>query len=194
MMLVDAGRVDDAVREMETQAAEVALLPDSPDNRRLRAEVDSRRAALLGRIGRTAEAEKLLAGIDLNVFRDEKEPTRNAEIDKGVKLVKGVIAMGAGRDAEAVALLKDTLDSKDYKGLGSTDYLPTACFPRLALAPEPRAPREGRRGRRGPRADPEEEPALRARPRDARADPGREAGHDLRGRPRAPRPGRLLTS
>ena len=134
MMLVDAGRADDAVREMEAQAAEVALLPDSPDNRRLRADVDSRRAALLGRIGRTAEAEKLLAGIDLNVFRDEKEPARNAEIDKGVKLVKGVIAMGAGHDAEAVALLKDTLDTKDYKGLGSTDYLPTACYPRLALA------------------------------------------------------------
>ncbi len=130
-----------------SEAAETALLPDSPDTRRLKGEVDLRRAAFLGRIGRTAEAEKVLAGIDLKVFRDEKDPEKNASIDKDVELIRGVIAAGAGRDAEAVPLLRDSLDRKD-QGLGSTDYFPQQYFARMALARS-----LGRLGRAGEAAD-----------------------------------------
>jgi predicted Zn-dependent protease len=96
--------------------------------------VDLRRAGFLGRIGRTAEAEGILAGVDLSVFRDEKDPSKNASIEKVVALVKGVIAAGAGKDAEAVALLKGSLDQKDDHGLGMTDYFPKQYFERMALA------------------------------------------------------------
>ena len=146
-MLANAGRVDDAIREMDAQAAETALLPDSPDTRRLKGGVDLRRAAFLGRIGRTAEAEKVLAGIDLKVFRDEKDPEKNASIDKDVELIRGVIAAGAGRDAEAVPLLRDSLDRKN-QGLGGTDYFPQQYFARMALARS-----LGRLGRAGEAAD-----------------------------------------
>jgi tetratricopeptide (TPR) repeat protein len=132
-MLANAGRVDDAMHEMDAQAAETALLPDSPDTRRLKGQVDFRRAAFLGRIGRTAEAENVLAGIDLKVFRDEKDPSKNDYIDKDVTLIKGIIEAGAGRDAGAVTLLRDSLDRKD-QGLGGTDYFPQQYFARMALA------------------------------------------------------------
>jgi tetratricopeptide (TPR) repeat protein len=134
MMLVDAGRIDEALREMDAQVAEMSLLPDSPEARRLKAQVDFRRAALLGRIGRTDEAGKILAGIDLSLFRDDKEPAKNAELESTLKLIRGVIAMGAGRDAEAIVFLKDSLDRKDDRGLGNTDYFPAQYFARLALA------------------------------------------------------------
>lgn len=134
VMLVDAGRADEAVREMDAEAGEVALLPDSLEARRVRGQVALRRAALLGRLGRTAEADKILAGIDLGVFRDEKDPERNASIDKDVKLIRGIIASGAGRDSEAVALLRDSLDRKDDKGLGATEYFPAQYFERMTLA------------------------------------------------------------
>ncbi|HTS02509.1 MAG TPA: hypothetical protein VMN04_08295, partial [Thermoanaerobaculia bacterium] len=110
------------------------LLPDSLEARRVRGQVALRRAALLGRLGRTAEADKILAGIDLGVFRDAKDPERNASIDKDVKLIRGIIASGAGRDSEAVALLRDSLDRKDDKGLGATEYFPAQYFERMTLA------------------------------------------------------------
>jgi tetratricopeptide (TPR) repeat protein len=133
VMLAEAGRLDDALREMDAQAAETALLPDSPDARRLKGQVDLRRAGFLGRIGRTAEAERVLAGVDLGVFRDDKDPSKNASFDKEIKLIKGIIEAGAGRDAAAVALVRDYLDQKDH-GLGMTDYFPQQYFARMALA------------------------------------------------------------
>ena len=42
--------------------------------------------------------------------------------------------MGAGRDAEAVALLKTSLEQKQDKGFASSDYYPVNTFARLALA------------------------------------------------------------
>jgi tetratricopeptide (TPR) repeat protein len=134
VMLLDAGRTDEAVREMDAQVAEIALLPDSKDARRLKGQVGLRHAAFLGLMGRSGEAEKILAGIDVNVLRDEKEHARNAELESTLKLIRGVIAAGGGHDAQAVALLKDSLDHKDDKGLGSTDYFPAQYFARMALA------------------------------------------------------------
>ncbi|HVO50500.1 MAG TPA: tetratricopeptide repeat protein [Thermoanaerobaculia bacterium] len=133
VMLADAGRLDEALREMDAQAAETALLPDSADARQLRGQVDLRRAGILGRIGRTAEAEKILAGVDLSAFRDDKDPSKNASIERVVALIKGIIEAGAGRDAAAVALLKESLDQKDH-GLGMSDYFPQGFFERMALA------------------------------------------------------------
>jgi tetratricopeptide (TPR) repeat protein len=49
VMLADAGRLDEAIREMDAQAAEAALLPDTPDTRLLKGWVDFRRAAFLDR-------------------------------------------------------------------------------------------------------------------------------------------------
>jgi tetratricopeptide (TPR) repeat protein len=163
VMLADAGRLDEAMHEMDAQAAETALLPDSPDTRRLKAQVDFRRAAFLGRIGRTGEAEKILAGVDVKVFRDEKDPSRNTGIDKDVHLIKGIIAAGAGHDAEAVTLLRDSLDRKDDKGLGSTDYFPTQYFARMTLAQS-----LGRLGRTAEAAE-ALEPMLKKNPRFAPA-------------------------
>ncbi len=134
MILVDAGRPDEAVKEMDDLAQRAASLPVNEESKRLRAHVAFQRAALLGRIGRTAEAEKSLAEVDLSLFRDPKDPSKNDGLDKDVALVKGVIAMGAGRDAEAVALLRTALDRKSDKGLGSTDYYPSMYFARQALA------------------------------------------------------------
>jgi tetratricopeptide (TPR) repeat protein len=134
VMLAEGGRPDEALREMDAQAAETALLPDSADVRRLKGQVDFRRAGFLGRMGRTAEAEKILAGVDLGVFRDDKDPTKNASIEKDVKVIKGIIEAGAGKDAEAVTLLKDALDRKDDHGLGMSDYFPQRYFERMALA------------------------------------------------------------
>ncbi len=134
VMLMDAGRADEAVKEMDAEAAEVALLPDSQEARRVRGQVDFRRAALLGRMGRTAEADKILAGVDVSVFRDEKEHSKYDSIEKDVKLIRGIIAAGAGRDAEAVGLLRDSLDRKNDKGLGGTDYFPGQYFDRITLA------------------------------------------------------------
>lgn len=134
VMLVDAGRTDEAVHDMDTQAAEIALLPDSTETRRLRAQVDFRRAALLGRLGRTDQAERILAGVDVSLFKDPKEPAKNESVEKDVKLVQGIIAAGAGHDAQAVALLEESLDRKEDMGLGSTDYFPPQFFGRMALA------------------------------------------------------------
>jgi predicted Zn-dependent protease len=119
---------------MDAQAAEVALLPDSADTRRLRGEVGFRHAGLLGRLGRTSEAEKILAGVDLKAFGDEKDHSSYASLEKDVELIRGVIAAGGGRDAEAVTLLKDSLEGKDDKGLGMSDYFPQQYFARMALA------------------------------------------------------------
>ena len=133
--LVDAGRPEEAVREVELESADFAALPDSPETRRQRARVDLHRAALYGLAGRTDEAEKIFAAVDPSVLPEPTDtPEKKADIQKDLALVRGVIAVGAGRNAEAVTLLRDSLDRKDDMGLGSTDYYPPQFFSRRALA------------------------------------------------------------
>jgi tetratricopeptide (TPR) repeat protein len=134
MCLVDAGRVDEALKDFDASMAEIAGMAPGPEARKLKAGGDIRRAALFGRIGRAAEAEASLAAADLTVLADPKEPEIAEALDKDTKLIRGVIAMGAGRDAEAVALLRDSLERKQDKGFGSSDYYPPFTFARLALA------------------------------------------------------------
>jgi tetratricopeptide (TPR) repeat protein len=137
MMLVDAGRPDDAVRAIDAQAAEIATLPATKENLRLKSIVQMWRAGILGRVGRRAEAETALAAVKVD---DIAEPTsdekgeKHKDVEDNVDLVRGVIAMGSGRDAEAVPLLSKAIERKVDRGLGSTDYLPPQLFSRLALA------------------------------------------------------------
>jgi tetratricopeptide (TPR) repeat protein len=134
MCLVDAGRTDEAVKTAAAATAEIAAMPPGPEARKLKAVDDIRRAALLGRIGRTAEAQAVLAAADVSQLVDPKEPDSQTMLDRQTKLIKGVIAMGAGHDGEAVPLLRDALEHPADKGLGTTDYYPPQYFARLALA------------------------------------------------------------
>jgi tetratricopeptide (TPR) repeat protein len=134
MCLVDAGRPDDAVKAADAATAEIAAIPPGTEARKLKAADDIRRAALLGRIGRTAQAEAALAAVDPSQLVDPKDPDRQAGLDQQMKLIRGVIAMGAGRDAEAVRALTDALDRKHRKGFDSSDYYSAETFARLALA------------------------------------------------------------
>lgn len=134
MCLVDAGRPDDAVKEMDAASAEVASMAPGMEARKLKAADSFRRAGLLGRIGRTAEAEASLAAVDLSVVTDPKDPKSQEMAVQQMGLVRGVIAMGAGRDAEAVTLLTSALENKPSKGFAGSDYYPVNTFARLALA------------------------------------------------------------
>jgi tetratricopeptide (TPR) repeat protein len=134
MCLVDAGRVDDAVREMDVASAEIAAMPPGPEARKLKAGDAVRRAGLLGRIGRSAEAEASLASADLKELTDPKEPKYKEMQERQLNLIRGVIAMGAGHDSDAVKLLEGALSDEHDKGFGGSDYYPNAIFARLALA------------------------------------------------------------
>lgn len=135
LCLVEAGRVDDGLKEMEVSSAEIAALPlAGAEARKLRAGDYYRRAALLGWIGRTAEARAALAAADLKEFEDPKEPESGARVERELKLVRGIIASGAGLDAEAVPLLTEALEKKQEKGFASSDYYPPQTFARRALA------------------------------------------------------------
>ncbi len=133
-MLVDAGRIDEAVRDMDQQLAATAAFPASIETQQLKAVVQMWRAGLLGRVGRTAEAEAALAAVDTAPLLDPKEPNSKKHVDGYVALVRGVILSGGGRDAEAVPLLTRALEEKPDKGLGATAYYPNQNFSRLALA------------------------------------------------------------
>jgi tetratricopeptide (TPR) repeat protein len=93
-----------------------------------------RRAGLLGRIGRTDEAKESLAAVDVKVLTDPKEPKSHEMAANLLVLIRGVIAMGAGRDAEAVPLLTSALEAKQDKGFEGSDYYSTNMFSRIALA------------------------------------------------------------
>jgi tetratricopeptide (TPR) repeat protein len=134
MCLVDAGRTDDALKDMDAMTAEIAGLAPGAESQKLKVADSIRRAGLFGRLGRTAEAEAALAAVDPAVLADPKEPKSREMIDRELNLIRGVIAMGAGRDAEAVALLKDSLESKQERGFAGSDYYPNNTFSRLALA------------------------------------------------------------
>ncbi|MEO8053505.1 MAG: tetratricopeptide repeat protein [Acidobacteriota bacterium] len=134
MCLVDAGRPDDAVKDQDSASAEIASMAPGPESQKLKAIDGIRRAGLLGRIGRTAEAEQALAALDLKVLADPKEPKSQEMVDRQINLIRGIIAMGAGRDAEAVTLLKNSLEQKQDKGFASSDYYPANTLTRLALA------------------------------------------------------------
>jgi tetratricopeptide (TPR) repeat protein len=134
MCLVDAGRPDDAVKELDAATAEIAGMAPGPESRKLKSGDSIRRAALLGRIGRTAEAEAALASVDLKEITDPKEPKSQEMAARQMSLIRGVIAMGAGRDAEAVALLRTSLEEKQDKGFAGSDYYPASTYARLALA------------------------------------------------------------
>ncbi len=134
MCLVDAGRGDDAMKDQDSASAEIASMAPGPESQKLKAIDGIRRAGLLGRIGRTAEAEAALAAVDPKALADPKEPKSQEMVDLQLNLIRGVIAMGAGRDAEAVALLKNSLEQKQDKGFASSDYYPANTFTRLALA------------------------------------------------------------
>ena len=134
MCLVDAGRTDDAVKDMDAATAEIAGMAPGLESRKLKVGDSIRRAGLFGRLGRTAEAEAVFAAVDPMVLADPKEPKSREMIARELNLIRGVIAMGAGRDAEAVALLKDSLESKQEYGFAGSDYYPNNTFSRLALA------------------------------------------------------------
>jgi tetratricopeptide (TPR) repeat protein len=134
MCLVDAGRNEEAVKELDAATAEVAMMAPGVESRRLKAGDALRRAALLGRIGRTADAEASLASVDFTVLTDPKEPKSQEMVARETGLIRGVIAMGAGRDAEAVELLKSSLESKQEKGFAGSAYYSNNMFSRLALA------------------------------------------------------------
>jgi tetratricopeptide (TPR) repeat protein len=134
MCLVDAGRPDEAVKDLDAATAEIAAMPPGVEARKLKVGDAFRRAGLLGRIGRTAEAEAALASVDLKELTDPKEPKSQEMAARQVSLIRGVIAMGAGRDAEAVALLKASLEQKQDKGFASSDYYQNNAYVRLALA------------------------------------------------------------
>ena len=134
MCLVDAGRPDDAVKDLDAATAEIAAMAPGVEARKLKVGDAFRRAGLLGRIGRTAEAEAALASVDLKEITDPKEPKSQEMAARQVSLIRGVIALGAGRDAEAVALLKASLEQKQDKGFASSDYYQNYAYVRLALA------------------------------------------------------------
>ena len=93
MCLVDAGRVDEAVRELDAASAEIAAMPSGPEARKLKAADAIRRAGLLGRVGRSAEAEASLATADFKELTDPKEPKSQEMAARQLKLIQGVIAM-----------------------------------------------------------------------------------------------------
>jgi tetratricopeptide (TPR) repeat protein len=134
MCLVDAGRPEDAVKEMDAASAEIASMPPGAEAKKLKAGDSYRRAALFGRIGRTSEAEAALAALDLSAVTDPKDPKSQEMAAREMGLVRGVIAMGAGRDAEAVTLLTSALENKQSKGFAGSDYYPVNTLARLALA------------------------------------------------------------
>lgn len=134
MCLVDAGRIDDAVKALDAATAEIASLPPGPESKKLQANDSLRRAGLLGWIGRTAEAEASLAAADVKVLEDPKDPKSHEAAGRALDLVRGIVAMGARRDAEAVALLKAALEAKSQKGFEGSDYYPIDVRARLALA------------------------------------------------------------
>ena len=134
MCLVDAGRPDDAVKDMDAATAEIAGMAPGLESRKLKVGDSIRRAGLFGRLGRTAEAEAAFSAVDPMVLADPKEPKSREMLARELNLIRGVIAMGAGRDAEAVALLKDSLESKQEYGFAGSDYYPNNTFSRLALA------------------------------------------------------------
>ncbi|HEY3350060.1 MAG TPA: tetratricopeptide repeat protein [Thermoanaerobaculia bacterium] len=132
--LVDAGHNEEALKELDAATAEIAGLAPGAESQKLRIADSMRRAALFGRLGRTAEAEAAFAAVDPSMLTDPKEPKSHEMVARELDLVRGVIAMGAGRDTEAVALLKAALESMQQKGFGSSDYYPNNTFARLALA------------------------------------------------------------
>ncbi|MBK9963747.1 MAG: tetratricopeptide repeat protein [Holophagales bacterium] len=134
MCLVDAGRTDDAVKDLDAATAEIAGLAPGPESRKLKSADAFRRAGLLGRIGRTAEAEASLASVDLKEFTDPKEPKSQEMAARQMNLIRGVIAMGAGRDADAVPLLTSGLEKQQEKGFAGSDYYQNNAYARLALA------------------------------------------------------------
>jgi tetratricopeptide (TPR) repeat protein len=134
MCLVDAGRNDEAVKELDATTAEIAAMAPGLESKKLKAVDTIRRAGLFGRLGRTAEAEAALAAVDFSVLTDPKEPKSQEMLVQETALIRGVIAMGAGRDAEAVTLLTGALENKQEKGFAGSDYYPNNTFSRLALA------------------------------------------------------------
>ena len=131
MALADAGRPDDAVREVEQQVADAASLPASKENERLKAGLQLWRAGLLGRIGRTADAEAALASADTASLVDPKEPDSKKHLDAYLDLVRGVTLSGGGRDSEAVGPLTRALEQKLDE---ATTYYSAQNTARLALA------------------------------------------------------------
>ena len=129
---------------------------------------------------------------DVKELTDPKEPKTRRMARSGARLIRGVIAMGAGRDAEAVHSPRRAA-SRTSATRASADRTTTrtTSFARLCARDSPRPPRPDGGGGEGAPADPEEEPALLPGAAVPRAGPRHgAAGADRVGRARGER---LLT-
>ena len=147
-------------------------MPPASEAQKLKAGETIRRAALLGRIGRSAEAEAALVAVDFSVLTDPKEPkskdmlARDRPRPRRHRDGRGARRRGRGPPEERGR-------GKQEKGFEGSDDYPNSMFSRLALATS----LDASAGRTRPactRAAPREELALlpgaavaRARPRPA---------------------------
>jgi tetratricopeptide (TPR) repeat protein len=130
--LCDAGKIDEARKELDDMAAEARSFPPGSEADSIALQSLLRRAIFFARAGDVSDADGALVAARKSVPSDG-DPEKAKGYERDLAFVGGIVATKAGRFEEGADLLGKAL-SEEGKGLGGSEYYSRKDTARILLA------------------------------------------------------------
>jgi tetratricopeptide (TPR) repeat protein len=133
LTLCDAGKIEEARKEFDDLAAEARAFPPGSEANSMALRTLFHRAIFLARAGDVAGSEAALEALQKSA-PTEGEPEKLKAYARDLTLLRGIVAMRAGRIAEGAEFLGKALSEDAPSDLGGTEYYSSKDTARILLA------------------------------------------------------------
>ena len=133
LMLCDAGKVDEARKELEDIATEARAFPPGTEADTMALQMLFFRTVFLARVGDIAGAQQNLAAVE-KAAPPMDGPEKKKGYERELAFLRGMVATKAGRFAEGAEILGKALADSSPSGLGGTEYYSRKDTARILLS------------------------------------------------------------